>query len=278
MELVAILRELWRLRVLAACVLVVAVIAGLSVSYHLPSLSKRSLSYGAASTEVLVDAPSASLTSTTQDIGQLSLRAAVLARFMTSEAVSEGIARGAGVSGAQVTMQGPVDPNAPESATQPMAEQRSSQVSAEARRYRVLVQAQAGLPIVTIYAQAPDARSAEKLANSSVRALDNALTTLGQGSTTPAPDRLRIQQLGPATGSTVSQRSSTLLALVVFLGVLAAGWAALIGGSRLVTRLRAAPPSKGTGKDRGPAQRRKNRQSGNGGPPPTPSRRRTKAS
>lgn len=277
MELVAIYRELWRLRAAAAGVLVVALIAGLSVSYDLPSLGKRSLSYGAASTEVLVDAPSASLTSTTQDIGQLSLRAAVLARFMTSEAVSSAIARGAGVDGADVTMQGPVDPNAPESATQPMAEQRSSQVAAEGRRYRVLVQSQAGLPIVTIYAQAPDARAAEKLANSSVRALEGALEDLGQGTTTPARDRLRIQQLGPATGSTVSQSSSTLLALVVFLGVLAGGWAALIGGSRLLTRLRAAPPQQGSGKG-GAGQRRKNRQSGNGGPPPTPSRRGSKAS
>jgi hypothetical protein len=257
MELVAIGQELWRRRIALAIAFFVALLAGMSVLYHLPSLKKKSLSYGSATTQFLLDSNRSSLGNASTDLTGLATRAAVFTRFMTSPEVQSAVARHAGVPAARLSVDAPVDPGGPQGSTQPPAERRSSQLAAEADRYRVFVQNEQALPVVDVYAQAPDAPSAVKLADAAVRGMQDTLARMRSELPIATASQLRIDQLGPARGSEVTQNGSKLLALAVFVLVFAVGCVAIVLGSRLVEEWRltqpGAPRSKPPKDKSGPA-------------------------
>src|SRR4051794_38755336 len=204
MELVAIGQELWRRRVALAVAFTVAFLAGMSIVYHLPSLKKRSLSYGSATTQFLLDSNKSSLANAGTDLSGLATRAAVFTRFMTSPDVQNAVARHAGVPATKVEVDAPVDPGGPQGSVQPPAERRSSQLAAEADRYRVFVQNEQALPIVDVYAQAPDSAAAVKLANAAVAGIRETLGRMQASQPIEQAAQLKIEQLGLARGSAVT--------------------------------------------------------------------------
>src|SRR4051812_42369202 len=99
MELVAILRLLWRRRAVVAALAVVAVVVGLSAAYRIGpgGLESRQHDVGIGSVTALVDTPSSLVVDlggdTGADIGTLSARANLLASLMTSSPIKDEIAR-----------------------------------------------------------------------------------------------------------------------------------------------------------------------------------------
>lgn len=240
MELVSILRDLWRMRLAVAVVVVLAALIGLSTMYHLPSMRPRALAMGAASTQILVESPRSSLAAINQDMTPLVLRAAVYARFMTSEPVQGAIGRRAGVPGTRIAVEAPVDPTGPEGATQPPAERRSSELVSEGRQYRLFVQNELSLPILDVFSQAPDTATALRLADAAASGLRDSIARIEDTQGVAPRDRIRIVQLGKATGGPVYQGGSKILAMLAFTVVLVLGCIGLLFLKRVAYEWRTA--------------------------------------
>ena len=226
MELVTIFAKLWRLKywvVAAACVsLVVAIL-----------LRPKSVEFGAASTQVLVDSPKSSLGDLREDLTPLTTRAGVYARFLTSAPIEAEIAQIAGVPATNVTADSPIDPNGAPGAVQPGSERRASQLVAEAKKYRLFLQAEESLPIVAVYAEAPTTREAKRLANAVPLGLQRYVDRLQAQGSIRASHRIQIQQLGRATGGTANQGSGAIVAVLAALTVFVALCLLILFGSRL---------------------------------------------
>src|SRR5213080_3192290 len=99
MNVVTILRDLWRMRRAVGCVVVVAVFAGLFLAYR-PSLPPKSRKYqvGVASVRVLVDTPDSQVIAVSpKGSDTLSVRANLLASLVVDGVVKATIAKRAGV-------------------------------------------------------------------------------------------------------------------------------------------------------------------------------------
>ena len=170
MELAQILKILWAHKVWLAVVFVVACVAALSTGYQIgPGTFKaRSHSYGAAEAQFLVDSPRSSLADLTQDTESLASRAQLYTQYMRSNDVKLEIAKEAGVDPDQIVTEGPyMTAGGTQNIPRPPVV-RSNEVLGEPQIYRLVFDAQLGLPIVSIYAQAPTAAEAITLADASV--------------------------------------------------------------------------------------------------------------
>jgi hypothetical protein len=225
-ELISILQTLWRRKYWVTFAVAVAASAGLATAYHVslnpPSLKSKSFEVGAASTVVLFDTPQSALVVLSKEIRPLASRAQIFATFMRSPALTAGIARRAGIDPSRLTSEGPYlgpgDPN-----REVGAEKRATQLVAERGTYRLRFdsgQRDSPLPVVTIYAQAPSAAGAERLANAAAQALRAYVKRSAARTGAPEAVRLVVQQLTPAAGGLIAQNvAKKAIALTTF-GVL----------------------------------------------------------
>jgi hypothetical protein len=240
MELAQILKTLIDRKLAVAAVVALAVLAALATLYHVsPSgLQKRSYEYGAAQVQMLIDSPRSQLIDLSQETPPLSIRAAVYAQFMRSNGVKQEISRVTGVPADAIVAQAPTTT---ESGTQnlPRAEAaRANEVRQAGDQYRLLFDYQPDLPIVSIYAQAPDARAAAKLADGAVAGVRAYVAQLEARDRVAPKDQTQIRELGPAEGGTVNAGVNPIMALMAFLGVLVAGCGTILGVVALRTGLR----------------------------------------
>ena len=105
MELVGMLRVLWRHRLLVVVAALIAVLVGLGVAYRIgfpAKLESRRYDVGLGTVTALVDTPSSQIVDlggkTGADIGTLAARAQLLASLMTSSPIKDEIASRAGVA------------------------------------------------------------------------------------------------------------------------------------------------------------------------------------
>ena len=101
-------------------------------------------------------------------------------------------------------------------------------------QYRLDIQANPTVPILDIYAQAPTAAAAARLANAAANGLGDYLGDLGASERTPEELQVKLRQLGPAEGEVLNDGVGVQLALVTFLLVFAASCAAVV----LIARVR----------------------------------------
>ena len=159
MELARILRELWRLRIWLLFSLPVSLYVGLSSAYNVslapPSLQKKAIEVGTASTELLVDSPRSALIDAERSIESWSSRAEVYASLIDSEVIRGYIGRAVGLPDQSIVTSGPSVINQP--TRERNAQQRGNEIIAESRLYRVAARSRSGLPLVSIATQAPSA-------------------------------------------------------------------------------------------------------------------------
>jgi hypothetical protein len=242
MELVQVLRQLWGRRMLVLVVALVAAMAAAATAYRPegmpPKLQKRSLGIGAASTQVLVDTPRSSQTNIDKDPTPLSTRALVFAQAMSSLQGRAAIAKETGIPAIKIAAKGPFSSESNRSTFQAQpSEPRANEILGEGEGYRLLFDAQQELPIVSIYAQAPTALAAEKLANGASRAMRKYVTTLGVKDS-KSDSQVVLRDLGPAEGGTVNQGVSTAVMALVFIGILTLGCLLIVFGSGLAREWR----------------------------------------
>jgi hypothetical protein len=243
MEIAQILKTLWRRKLWVALGFCLAAVAAWATSYKVtfpPSFESRSIEFGSASTQILLDTGQYSpLYDLEAPLEPLAERAHVYARLVESEPVQEVIAQEAGYRPFEILISGrTASQDFTRSSKEASAEQRSKELAGEAELKRLLFAAEEGLPVLSIYAQAPTPEEAMRIADAGARGLTNYVNTLESRKETSAANRVELRQLGAARGGWVNQGASRPLALMAFLGV-SLGWCVVVLlGSNLVAALR----------------------------------------
>ena len=223
MELGIRLRELSRLRAGLALSFILAATIAFSVAYKVTTsplgLSPRQLEIGTASTKMLVDTSKSLLLDIrygSGDFDSLTARGVLLGNLMASEPVRAYIARRAHLPAGVIRATTPLTPDFPRPLAAEGERKRQSDLLRSTDQYRLNIQANPTVPIVTVYAQAPSAGAAETLANAAVDGLRDYLKA--SGTRAPEDDQPLITQLGRAHG-TVINGGVRVEALVLTFGV-----------------------------------------------------------
>lgn len=225
MELVRALRQLRRMKVALAIGIVVAVLVGFLVRH-----SQATSSFGAASTQILVDSPRSAVGNLSVDTIPLSARADILAQFMAGEPVRRRLARTLGVSPSAITLVG--KPSTVQQADAkvpggPTLQQGTGAAIGQLSGVGIVLQAQLQEPIVQISAQAPTGAQAIKAADTTATTAVRYVASVAAKQGVPPGKRVVIRQLGSATGGTVSTSGSLATAIIVGVAVFI-GWCLLI--------------------------------------------------
>jgi uncharacterized protein involved in exopolysaccharide biosynthesis len=178
MELVAILRALWRFRLLVALSAIAAAITGCAMTYQLgfPPTS-RQYEIGLGSATALVDTPSSQVVDlggdTGADIATLAARSTLLASLITSSPLKDEIASRAGVARDKLIAIPPSGGavGATGTGTVSGASVRETDREANILRAKVPTLESGDIPIIAVETQSPDAAVAAKLADASFAVL-----------------------------------------------------------------------------------------------------------
>lgn len=244
MNLISILKELWQRRPLvAASVLAAATLSALlvlQVSLLPPSIASQEQVSAEGSTEILVDSASSPIANAQRELTGLTERASVFARLMAGGDVVDEISKDAGVPASEVEVAGPMPlpveaPGAGEAPENPLP-------------YRLTFSQLSELPIVVVTARGPTAEVARKLTEAAPAALRTVVRSTQERQQTPAAQRVEVRALGPAQVKSVSEGSGAMVALLVFLVLLALFLGVIAGVPRLVTAWREVDTDR-----RGPA-------------------------
>jgi hypothetical protein len=228
MELAQILVSLWRRRIAVAAVVVLAALVALAMAYRIsvlpPKLSHRSVASGTAETHILVDSPRSSVADLNRSFDPLVARAQVLSELLTTAPVVDRIARKMDVPASAITA---VDDNStlnvPTSQVEPTASVRSNAITQEGLQYRLTFRAEPEQPTVTIFASAPNAADAIRLADVAAKASADWVKTTQDQQVVPDNRRTQLTQLGAATGGTVNSGASRILAALAFVAIVGIG-------------------------------------------------------
>jgi hypothetical protein len=223
------LRELSKLRggLIASAVLALAVAFTSIYKIGLlpPKIQPRALELGAATTQVIVDTPvsqAADLSNINSDpLAMLALntRADLLGNVMASTPVRSYIARLVGVDASQIQATTPITANVPRSVTEPPSAARATDLVASTDHYKIDIQVDPTVPVITIASEGPSEDSAVRLANAAVQGLRQYLTDLSLRQNVPPSRQVKLEQLGPAHGGVVNKGMAVEVAMLVFLGV-----------------------------------------------------------
>jgi hypothetical protein len=235
MELVAILRELWRHRLLVIVAAVVAGLVGYAFAFKPPTLESRQYEVGLGSTTALVDTPSSQVVDlgggegeTPADIRSLAARATLLASLMTSSPIKDEVAAKAGVDPERLVAV-PPSGEAVGGGSGSSTAKLLNDPDATILKARVPTLESGEIPIVAVDTQAPDAETAEKLANESVNALKNYLQSVAGNDHVPNARRVVVTQLGPARASTQVRGPTPMIGLFAFIVVFVLGCGVIVG-------------------------------------------------
>jgi hypothetical protein len=215
MELVAILRVMWRRRLGVGLGVLAAIGVALAVP---PGPAAR---HGEAWVRLLLDTPESQVVSaTTPDAESLPWRAQQLATLLAAESARLRISRVARVPFGQLSVADPEfdAPTAP--APLPV---RASQIAAAASPFTVSVRAQADTPLVSVDARAPGRATATRLVDAVARQLQEATGPVAAGERR----RFVVDVLGPTQSRSRIDGHRGLVPVAAALGTLAL-WCAVV--------------------------------------------------
>ena len=246
MDLAHILRELWKRKALVVCAaflaFAIAVTATFRVSLLPPSIEKKDRQVGAASTQVLVDSPKSPVADLRRDFEAAEDRAAVYGPLMSSEPVKREIARRVGISPSQIITGGvSTESNDPEPET------RANQIVGEDGLYRLSVTTPSETPLLSISAQGPSAEAAIKLANAAAVGLRDYIDGLQVEQAVPEQRRVKVRQLGEATGGIISSGTNVAIGLLAFIALLTGFCLLILFGSNVAASWRRADLAEHSG-------------------------------
>lgn len=245
------LRELWRVRFsVAACVAIAALAAVWSVAkIHLDpvGLTSRHQETAVASARVLVDAPKPSvvdLSVSLTDFDAMKDRALLAGNIMATAPVRGYIAHRAGLPPEVLEISSPVTPDWPRALAVNGQARHTTDLLKSPEQYRLSIQVNPTVPIVDVYAQAPEVGTAKHLAAAAVAGMKDYLHDLAVTQDVPKSDQVRLQLLGEPTGGVINRGVNRKLALLTFLLVFAACAAGVLVLARIRTGWRAEAASE----------------------------------
>jgi hypothetical protein len=218
------LHTLWRLRIGVAVAFLIAVLVAVwsvaRISVSPPGLTSRSLTIATASTQLVVDTPKSSLLDLRQDTYSfegLRNRAVLLGNVMASSPVKDQIARRTGIPPEILQVAAPRTPDQPRAVVGTSKGRKATDIFDSNDEYRLSIQANPTVPVLTVFASTPKARSSETLANAAVDSLKLHMEQLAQTERTPQRDQIRLMQLGRARGAVINGGVSYQAAILAFL-------------------------------------------------------------
>jgi hypothetical protein len=213
---------------------IAAVISLYKITLLPPSLHKRELQIGAASTTLLIDLKGTEITDLAPTLDQLTglaSQAGLLGDVMVTDPVLSEIGRIAHIDPSQIQATAPVTSNVPRTLIEPDSGANATDLIASPRHYKLQIQADPTLPILHVYTQAPSAGAAIRLANASVQGLQAYLSHLNTTQAVTAKNQVRVVELGTPHGGIANGGASMEIALLAFitgLAVTLAGIAAFV--------------------------------------------------
>lgn len=217
------IRKLWRLKIGVGISIVLAALAAIwsidKVSLFPPGLTPRALEMATAATHVVVDTPDSimvDLRENTYTLQDLTNRAVVLGNVIASTAVKARIAETAHVPLPLLRIQAPLTPLETSLPVNADNNRKVTDILKSNDQYRIQINANPTVPMLDIYAQTPTAASAAALANAAVDQLKSYVAGLATTQDTPQKDRIRLVQLGRATGVVINPGVKSQVALLVF--------------------------------------------------------------
>ncbi len=241
MEIANILKTLWRLKPLVILGVVIAALAGYATTYKAtfpPTFESKSIEYGSAATQVLIDSTHSPLVDIAQDISPLSYRAQLYTQLVTSEPAKEAIAKAAGMDPGMIVISSQLPSTGTRSSKEPGSEERSNALLAAGHVKRLLFSASEDLPVVSVLAQAQTAEEATRLSNAGAKGLMTYVASLQADTKVAKANQVFLRQLGPARGGLVNEGAGAQMALMAFLGVMVVWCIMLVLLSNLIAALR----------------------------------------
>ena len=228
MKLGMLLHKLWHTRAVLIPSVVIAVLAAILSAFKLGpgGIQPRALGMSTAQTQLLVDNPSSIVLDLKQgsyQLQQLAQSATLLGNVLVSIPVQQDIARRAGIPVSSLMTTAPATPQSPSALTTP-SQRKTTDILASNNQYRINVQANPTVPMLTVYTEASSPAMATALANAAVASLRDYVNMVDAG--IPAGQRVNIYQLGRAEGGPVTGGLRLELVVLVFLFALALSSAA----------------------------------------------------
>jgi hypothetical protein len=236
----------WPIAISVLAAVVASVLSVYKVGLLPPRLDPRALEIGAASTTLLVDdrqSAATDLAASSDALGSLQARAALLGNLMTTDPVKAYIARLAGIVPSQIDATAPITANVPQTFIEPGSGAAASDLIASADHYKLQIQVDPTVPILRIYAQAPSAGAALRLASASVTGLGEYLDQLATTQKVNPGTQLRLEQLGVPHGGVVNRGVATQIVLLTFVTVFAVAYCATLAAARVRAGWRSAGES-----------------------------------
>jgi hypothetical protein len=233
------LRELSRLPIGVIVSALLAAFAAVwsvaDVSLAPPGLKPRAVDIATAQAQVVVDTPYSAVIDLRQspDLDPMKNRAVLIGTLMASAAVRADIAHRAGVPPERLQIVAPRTPDQPRPTEQSGEKKGPADLFKSTDQYRLDVQANPTIPLLTIDAQAPTPEAAQKLANASVTGVGDYLGTLAASELAPDGTRVKLRQLGTAKGSVINHGIRLQVIVVVFSLVFALSCAATMLTARV---------------------------------------------
>jgi hypothetical protein len=246
MATVGLLRELLRYKLLVGIVAVLAILAGMALSYRIgfpPRIESRQHQVGLATTSALVDTPSSQVVDlggkASPDGAALPGRAALLANLLTSSPLKEEIARRAAIDPRTLIASASVGGDVAASpSAKPSVATGTTVRAGDPRASTLTLVTDTTLPIINVTAESRDVATATRLANGTVAVLQAHLSSLAGLDGVPSARRLVVKQLGEARSGVETRGPSRLLAIVLALVLFVLGCAAILTGSHVVAEWR----------------------------------------
>jgi hypothetical protein len=213
-------RVLAGLGVCLACALIAGVVSTWTVSVAPLHLKKRYLTMASGSTSMLVDSPKTSILDPSQDTysyESLQARAVLLGNIVANDPVRSEIARRAGVAPGALRIVPPATVNQPHPMLPRGQDPKTTDILRTTDQYRIEVDVAPSVPVVDVYALAPDVRTAKRLADATVAAAQAYVTRVEARDGAPAKFDLRIRGLGAAHGAVVNDNVHRQIAATAFL-------------------------------------------------------------
>jgi hypothetical protein len=158
-------------------------------------------------------------TATKSNTETLRKHAVLLGNLMTSRPARTFIARRAGLGNDRLAGTTRVSADVPTVLIEPDSERRASDIADSTAPYRIEVQPEPSLPVLSVYAQAPTVPEAQRLADSVLPGLQDYLHQLASVGRAKAVPQIRMEQLGDARGAIVNGTAKPMIALLTFICV-----------------------------------------------------------
>lgn len=241
-------RELATVRGGVAAALAFACLTTLALNFSVgllpPRLEPRAPELAGASTQVLVDSPRSSLVDLRQDsygLDGLSRRAVLMGTLLASPPVRERIARRAGIDPRLLRTSAPLTPEQSRALEIPGSEPRVTDLVRGTQSYSLSFRVHPSVPVVDIYAEAPDPEAAASLADAAVAGLADYLAEVAARERTAPEAQVELRQLGPPSGGVVNDGVGLAWATLTFALAFAVAGGALVLWARIRRGWRAAP-------------------------------------